>query len=103
MSEPTNEHPLTTKLRDAIASGDAARLERMIQRVNKEMEHPEMWGATEVGEALGISHTNMYKLADLPEAAITPARGKMWNAYRIKDFARQRRASKNPSTTEGTP
>lgn len=89
-----HQHPLTTKLKEAIATGDPAKINRIVRRIDNELRHPELWGAVRAAKCLGISHTNMYKLDDLPEPAITPDRGKMWSAYMIKDFARQRRRKK---------
>jgi len=89
----SDEHPLTTKLRSAVDSGDPAKISRVIARIDAELQHPDLWNGDRVAEALGInSRNNIYRIDDLPKAV---ARG-WWSAYEIKNYARKRRADKQP-------
>ncbi len=61
---------------------------------------PELWGATEVGEHLGIAYQNLYRLSGygLPEPAVVLNRGRLWLADDVKSFAAgqaRRKAAKN--------
>ena len=90
------EHPLTVYLRDAHLNANAnvpkAQVpERALARIDEELRQPSLWGAVEVAECLGVSHTTMYKIVGLPEPVMKLRRGSLWSSYEVKDFARKRR------------
>jgi len=88
------EHPLTTKLREAMEGGDPAKISRAVAAVNRELLHPDLWGVSRASQELGIKHPNLYKLDGLPKPAGTYDRGMLWHAYAIKNLARERRKKK---------
>lgn len=88
------EHPLIIELRAAIEDG--AGVDVVIQQINEWMLHPPLIGAGQVAEVLGISsHTNIYKLRGLPEPAISPPRGQLWDRQLIEAFRTRKNAAKN--------
>jgi hypothetical protein len=98
----TEPHPLIVELREALYPPDPDRIEQIVRRIDRELQHPNLWGAMRSAKELGISHTNLYKLDGLPKEARVYERGKMWSAYKIKDFAKARRSkAKAKTTTEG--
>ena len=51
---------------------------------------PEMMGATEVAEALGVGQTNLRRIPGLPAPVQKIKAGSLWRADEIREFARQR-------------
>ncbi len=84
------EHPLIEELRSAIDLHGPA-TEQLLAKVNREMlELPELWGASEVAEYLGIAWQNLYKRPGLPAPAYPNLnRGRLWLASDIREYRRQ--------------
>jgi len=51
---------------------------------------PELWGARQTAEYLGVRMSNLYKVSGLPEPAIELERGRLWRADEIRKFAKTR-------------
>jgi hypothetical protein len=94
MNQP---HPLIPKLREAIDAGDPAKINRVVRRIDRELQHPDVWGANRVADELGVRRSNMYGIDGLPDPAVQGDAGRLWSAYKIKAFAKQRKQQ----TTEG--
>jgi hypothetical protein len=62
--------------------------EAEMARANAEV--PELMGATEVAQELGVKQTNMRKIPGLPEPCTVLIRGALWRADVIREFAAER-------------
>lgn len=58
------------------------------ERLNKEV--PPLMGVSEVAELLGVTTSNLDRVAGLPPAARRINAGRIWRADLIREFVRQR-------------
>jgi len=58
----------------------------------RKRRYPEMLGAQQVAEVLGIDHTNIDRQVGMPEPAYRRPNGRLWDARDIHEFARLREA-----------
>lgn len=62
------------------------------KRLNRNV--PELMGATEVAEVLGVNQQNLNKVARLPASCADLMRGRVWRADLIHEFAARRESWK---------
>jgi len=71
--------------------------------VKRQFNEPELMGATEAAETLGVRQTNLRVLRGLPEPYQILAGGSFWRASEIRELAYQRsQRKKEPSDTTTT-
>jgi len=75
--------------------------EKEIARLNAKV--PDLMGATEVAEALGVNQQNLGKVARLPLHAKELSRGRVWRADVIHDFVERRRLAAAETAVDKAP